>query len=73
MTQNTVNMRRKPQPFTLSSLRAILPAAARALSGPLGMQLESVVCYCPRVQCWYEVTRIIPNGTIRYLVRALRS
>jgi hypothetical protein len=72
-TTNTVSRPRKCHLFTLSSLRNILPCAARALSGESGAQIQSLVCWCPRVQGWYRVTRVIPNGAVRYLVRAIKS
>jgi hypothetical protein len=72
-TTNTVPCPRKCHLFTLSSLRNILPAAAHALSGPSGMLVNELTCWCPRVQGWYRVERVIPNGRIRYRVSALCS
>jgi hypothetical protein len=73
MMTTTVSRPRKSHLFTLSSLRNILPAAAHALSGPSGMLVNELTCWCPRVQGWYRVTRVIPNGAVRYLVRAIKS
>jgi hypothetical protein len=72
-TTNTVPCPRKSHLFTLSSLRNILPAAAHAMGGERGHLVGELVCYCPRVQGWYRVTRVIPNGAVRYLVRAIKS
>lgn len=59
--------------FSMSALRTILPAAARAFSGEEGEQVGELVCYCPRVCGWFRVVRIIPNGTIRYSVLAIHQ
>jgi hypothetical protein len=72
-TTNTVPCPRKSHLFTLSSLRNILPAAAHAMSGEHGSKIGELVCFCPRVSGWYRVTRVIPNGAVRYLVRAIKS
>jgi hypothetical protein len=72
-TTNTVSRPRKCHLFTMSSLRNILPAAAHAMSGEHGASIGELVCYCPRVQGWYRVERVIPNGRIRYRVSALRG
>jgi hypothetical protein len=72
-TTNTVSRPRKSHLFTMSSLRNILPAAAHAMSGEHGASIESLVCWCPRVSGWYRVTRVIPNGTIRYRVQAISA